>query len=172
MTVPDVNDLADFQAKDSQQALDAALAQVQSYCGWVIAPTVTGATASVWSKDGCVLFVPTLNLTAVTSVTQDGVVLSASNYTFESYGAIRVVPGHYFTTLSKIAVVYTHGYATMPDDVASVILGFAQRAISDNRGFVARGGSTSGTFVETFGPALTDADKTKLAPYVLTAGFA
>jgi hypothetical protein len=166
-----VDDLADYQAKDSQQALDAAIAAVQSYCGWHIAPSQSG-TASVWSLDGTTLVVPSLNVTAVTSVTQDAVVAPASTYTFESYGVIRSVPGYFFFPFpwSKVTVVFTHGYADWPDDVRGVVLSLAQRSLTDTRGLVA--GPSGSAFVETYGPQLSDADKAKLAPYARSAGFA
>lgn len=165
---PSIDDLLDYQAKDPTQALDAAREAVRTYCRWHIAPSVS-ATSTVWSLAGAAVWLPTMDLTAVTSVTQDAVVVASSTYTFESYGVIRRSYGNIFNTLTPVTVVYTHGYATMPDDVAAVILGLAQRYISDNRGLVARPGTSSGaTFVETYGPTLTDGDKDRLSPFVLT----
>jgi hypothetical protein len=169
---PDIGDLSDYQSKDSQQALDAALAAVRSYCGWNIAPSAT-ATLSVWSKDGCSVFLPTLALTAITSVTQDAVVIDPATYTFESYGLIRRTPGTYFSRLSRVTVVFTHGLATMPKDAADVVLALAQRSISDTRGMVPRvGAGQSVVVMENYGSQLSDADKAKLAPYAISAGFA
>jgi hypothetical protein len=171
VTEPTLGDLSDYQAKDPQQALDAALATVQSYCGWHISPSVAGATASVWSLDGCTLLLPTLNLTAVASVTQDGVTIPSTSYTFERYGVIRAVYGAVFSRLTKAAVVFTHGYASMPDDAKEVVLSVAQRSIADTRGMVPRAGAGV-VVVESAGPRLTDADKVKLSPYTIAGGFA
>lgn len=168
MTDPSLADLVVYQAKDPQQAISAALAAVQSYCGWHIAPSAT-ATVSVWSSDGCSVFLPTMNLTAVTTVTQDAVVLGSTTYTFESYGVIRRTSGNAFGTSTRVTVAFTHGYATMPKDAADVVLALAQRSISDTRGMVSK---TIGPFSENYGPQLGQAEKDRLAPYCLSTGFA
>lgn len=159
-----------YQGKDIKQALDGALVTVQSFCQWHIAPSIAGATASVWSRDGYTIFLPTLALTAVTSVVQDAVTIAAANYTFERYGVIRCVPGQVFSRLSKLTVTFTHGYAALPADVQDIVLLAAQRSVSDTRGLVPRisGGPA---FMENRGPRLEPDDKERLSPYVL-AGFA
>lgn len=162
-------DLQVFNAKEPQQALDAALATVQSYCGWHIAPSVT-TSLDLWSPDSLAVFVPTLRLTAVSAVAQDSVTLSASTYTFERYGVIRRTPGAYFSPLSKVTVSFSHGFTVLPADVQDVVLLAAQRALSDTRGLVPRV-SGGPAFMENRGPRLEPDDKDRLAPYVLT-GFA
>jgi len=164
-------DLVAYQSKDPQLALDAALAAVRSFCGWHIVPSVT-ETVNVWSPDGRSVFVQTLNLTSITSVVQDAVTIASSAYTFESYGVITMAQGGYFSTLTRVAVNFTHGYATLPTNAKDVVLSVANRSISDSRGMVARPGSQAGIFVETYGPRLTDDDKFKLRDLVISTGFA
>lgn len=165
---PDIGDLSDYQSKDPQQALDAALALVRSYCGWHIAPSET-ATLSVWSTDGRTLSLPTLALTGITSVIQDGATIASTAYTFESYGVVN----GYFGRSTKVTVAFTHGYEAMPADVKNVVLGLAQRSISDNRGLVPRvGAGQSVVVMENYGSQLSEADKDKLNPYGLSTGFA
>ena len=163
-------ELTKYQGKDPKQALDSALATVQSFCGWHIAPSIAGATATVWCRDGVAIYLPTLALTAVASVVQDSVTIASTNYTFERYGVIRMIPGKYFDLTSKITVTFTHGYAALPADVNDIVLTAAQRSISDTRGVVPRisGGPA---FIENRGPRLELDDKDRLAPYVI-AGFA
>jgi hypothetical protein len=168
-TLPDVNDLSDFQTKDPQQALDAALAMVRSYCGWNIAPSAS-TSATLWSLDGRTLSLPTLNLTAVTSVVQDGVTVDPATYTFERYGVIRLNYGGSFYRWTRVTVAFTHGYAAMPDDAAAVVLSLAQRSLADTRGLVT--GPSGPVFVESYGSQLSDGDKAKLAPYAIAGGFA
>lgn len=172
MSVLDLFDLEAFQGKDPQQALNGALKQVQSFCGWHIAPSQSD-TANVWSTDGCALVLPTMYLTAVASVTQNSTVVAATNYLFESYGVIRTLAtGTPFLTAYRATVAFTHGYTALPDDVAQVVLSLAQRSLTDTRGLVARPGTSTGaTFIEGYGAQLTDADKEKLGPYRI-AGFA
>jgi hypothetical protein len=168
--------LTAFNQKVPTQALDAAVKTVQTFCDWMIAPPVVGASASVWSRDGKSLTLPTMHLTGITSITQNGVTIPTSNVTFESYGIVNVISSSlsgersFFLREYKVTVVFDHGYADFPEDVKDVILQCAQRAISDTRGIVPR---TSGgpVFIENRGPRLEDTDKARLAPYML-GGFA
>lgn len=166
-------DLVDYQAKDSQQALDAALAAVRSYCGWHIAPSQSD-TATVFSPDGARLFVQTLNLTAVTSVTQDGVAVDLDTVALERYGVIGRTLGYSFRCGLPVEVVFTHGYAELPADVKDVVLALAQRSISDTRGMVPRTGGAGASMVvmENYGSQLGVGDKAKLAPYTITGAVA
>ena len=161
-------DLADYQAKGPTQALDAALATVRSYCGWQIAPVSTAESVSVWSPGGRALFLPTRKLTSIASITQNGVVLLASSYTFESYGVVKVVSG-YFSTLTKLTVVFTHGYTELPDDAKDVVLTLADRSLTGTRGLASK---SVGPFSENYGLPLGQAEKDKLDPYRIATGFA
>jgi hypothetical protein len=168
-------DLSVFNAKEPQQALDAAVAIVQSYCGWMIAPPAT-TSVDVWSRDGYTLVLPTLYLTAVNSITQNGVSIPTSNVTFETYGTVRAVSGVlsatkvYFLRQYKVTVNFTHGYDDWPAVVKDVILLCAQRSLTDTRGVVPR--VTGGPkFIENRGPRLEVDDKSRLDPYAL-GGFA
>lgn len=161
--------LAAYNSKTPLQALEAALATVQTFCEWHVAPAVT-TSLDLWSPDGSALFVPTLYLTAVNTITQDSVSILTSNVTFERHGTIQCVPGKYFSKLSKVTVNVTHGYAALPTDVKDVVLKVAQRMLTDTRGLVPR--VTGGpAFLENRGPRLEASDKEDLAPYVL-GGFA
>lgn len=163
--------LSAFNAKDVNQALNAAVKTVQTFCGWQISPVVTGATATVWSRDGRTVALPTLYLTGVTAISQNGVTISTSNVIAETYGVVRLVDGvQDFDKRYQVSVTFNHGFATWPEDVEDVILQVAQRAITDTRGIVPR---TSGgpVFIENRGPRLEDTDKLRLAAYTL-GGFA
>lgn len=163
-----LSDLVTYQAKDPQQALDDAVAAVRSYCGWHVTPSQAG-TEVIWSPDGRSLFLKTLALTAVTSVTQDSAGVNSTSYIFETYGLISRISGA-FNGRTKVTVVYTHGLADWPADAKGVILSLAQRSISDTRGIVPRVGGAGGSVVvmENYGAQLTEGDKAKLAPYALS----
>jgi hypothetical protein len=171
MTESLLQDLYDYQTKDPQQALDAAVAAVRSYCGWVIAP-ITTETVDVWSPDGRSLFLSTQGLTAIGSVVQDGVTLSSTGYLFDKYGVVRCVPGNTFRLTSRLTVTFTHGTDLFPENVQNVILGLAQRAINDTRGIIPSVTGGKSFAVESYGPQLTAADKEKLEPYAIPSGFA
>jgi hypothetical protein len=173
MSDPSVTDLADYQAKDSQQALDDAVATVRAFCGWHIAPPLS-ETVTVHSTDGLSVFVETLRLTEVTTVTQDSIVIDPATYTFERYGVITRTAGYCFDRCTTVTLDVTHGYDDWPADVKSVVLSLAQRSIADTRGMVPRvgGAGASVVIMENYGSQLGEGDKDKLAPYTLAPGTA
>lgn len=120
---------SDVDTYTATQALDLASAAIRGVCGWHIYPsqseTVSLDTPS-YSGD---LFLPSKYVTAVTSVTEAGLLLAASRYVWtqngrlaRSYGAW----GGYQSWLpGRVVVAFTHGYPTIPDAVKAVCLGWA-----------------------------------------------
>jgi hypothetical protein len=80
-----------------------------------------------------ILSLPELPVTAVTSVTVGGVLLSSTFYTWNRNGIIRRsgIWGYYPKT---VVVVYTHGYATIPDDLKMATCELAARAFQSGSG--------------------------------------
>lgn len=82
LTVADVRSYSDrlsSYADDPLQAmLDAALAAARRYCGWIVTPVATDAELTIDGPGGRVLSLPTLNLIAVTTVTEEGVALDVT----------------------------------------------------------------------------------------------
>lgn len=119
-------ELAGFLQKDldtysATQALDIASQDIRTACGWSISQeTVTGqefdgtGNQSIWIK--------TLNLTAVSSVVSDGTALASTDYRFYRYGWLRRVYSWWPCFPKIVTVTYTHGYATVPDDVKGACL--------------------------------------------------
>ena len=119
-------ELAGFLQKDldtysATQALDIASQGIRTACGWNISQeTVTAqefegtGNQSIWIK--------TLNLTAVAAVVADGVALTSSDYRFYRYGWLRRVYAYWPCFPKIVTVTYTHGYATVPDDVKGACL--------------------------------------------------
>lgn len=97
----------------------AALAAARRYCGWVVTPPVEGVTVTVEGRGGTVLSVPSLYVTEVTAVVEDGVTLDLDTLRVSQDGTIRKVSG-YWTSTGTVAVTMTHGYATAPDFDAAV----------------------------------------------------
>lgn len=124
-------DLGAYQAGDPQFLINQATADVRRYCHWHVTPSLT----EIVTLDGSgSLFqsLPSLNVTAVTSVTEDGVLLDPSAYTWSQAGyewsqvgqlwRSRPWSGHF----RSIVVEMTHGYDQAPD-LAGVILARASR---------------------------------------------
>ena len=82
------------------------------------------------------LLLPELPVTAVTSVVVDGLTLSAVNdYTvlFDS-GVVRLRQPRWRRWLHDTTVTYTHGYATVPDDLVGLCVEMSARAWVNPRG--------------------------------------
>lgn len=170
------SDLESFQNGDVEMALDAAVAAVQNYCEWHIAP-VQSETAVLHSADRKTLYLPTRKLVSVQSVTQDGSTVDLASLTTETTGRLVRLPGYRYSRLgSLITVAFTHGYDVLPSDVQQVVLALAQRT-TDNPGSRPRDqvGAVSTTYSQTGfnqapSMALLDAEKALLSRYRLLPG--
>ncbi|MGV8972246.1 MAG: hypothetical protein ACOH10_07975 [Rhodoglobus sp.] len=128
------SDLTLYQSGDPQSLIDQATADVRGYCHWHVTPSRT-ETVTLDGSGSSIQILPSLHVTAVTSVTYDGVVLSAADYSWSEVGVIEYSPsGPYFagacrwlTGLGKVVVVMTHGHAQALD-LARIILAMADRS--------------------------------------------
>lgn len=120
------SDLDQFQAGDAQAALEDWTAEVRGFCGWHVTPSVT-ETITVDGSGRGLIMLPSLHVTAVTSVTEDGVALLPADYTWNAAGCLaRVGTRFWSTAASSVTVTFTHGHASAPD-LARVIKAAATR---------------------------------------------
>lgn len=140
------DDLAAYQAGDPQQLLDAATAEARSYCRWHVTPSLS-ETVTLDGPGGQTLLLPSLHVTAVSSVTADGTLLVAdTDYTWSQVGVLTRVDGCWPWTTGSVVVAFTHGYDEAPD-LAKVILARASRSQSNHT--VAKS-VTTGPFSESY----------------------
>lgn len=157
-----------YLAGDPQAALDMATAAVRAYCGWHVAPSQV-ETVTV-DADGHTVLLPSLHVTAVSSVTVDDVLLEAEAFDWSAAGILRLTASA--CGFRKVTVVMTHGYETVPE-VAAIILAVSARAIASPSGVVrAQVGQISETYSQTGanqagGVALLDAEMATLDRYKL-----
>lgn len=176
-------ELAGFLQKDldtysATQALDIASQNIRTACGWNISQETVTAQEFDGTGDQSI-WIRTLNLTAVASVVADGVTLTASDYRFYRYGWLRRIYAYWPCFPKIVAVTYTHGYATVPDDVKGACLvlaggkyeepGGTLRSYTDTVGSV----TESRTYATGLPAALVPVDDPEavIARYTL-AGFA
>lgn len=126
--IVELEDLALFQAGDAQTLIDEATANVRSYCGWHIAPSIS-ETLTLNGNGRKVLILPSLHVTAVASVTQDGILVADTEYEVDPAGLLAHVGWWWGAVPSSIVVSMTHGYESVPD-VAAVIMARVSRAQS------------------------------------------
>lgn len=128
-------DLTDYQV-EAQAACDQATAVVEDYCKRSFAQVENDERTMRWRPS---IVLPDPPVTEITSVTVDG---QASEYDLDASG--RLWPA---TVGDQITIVYTHGYATIPDTVRLVALRLASRIFKNPNGRV--GYSVDGQSIQT-----------------------
>lgn len=174
---------------DPYVRLGQAEALVRSYCDWHIAPSrtetvVARSTSRGYMRDyydstvshfysPSVLVLPTLHLTAVTSIVVDGLTLDPSMYTWSSRGYITRLVGHWVSN-SDVLVTVTHGFEIVPPEVEAVVQAVAQRAFNNPNSVVREQAGPFSVFYSQVGGrieapalALMDAEKSILDRYRL-----
>lgn len=96
---------------------EAACGAVRSYCGWHVAPSIT-ETITMDGSGGFIQTLPTLHLTAVTQVTNDGV--EVVNSEWSQKGMIR---GRWTAKFGGVVATIEHGHPQCPADVLEVLDG-------------------------------------------------
>jgi hypothetical protein len=111
--------------------LDLATARIVSYVGHPIAPPTT-ETITLDGTGTDLILLPGHPVTDIDSITVNGVALTyvadAYEYVWSESGAVRLTGANSWGRVAQsIEVTYTHGYATVPDDVKAVCLQMATR---------------------------------------------
>lgn len=101
--------------------LDVASEDIRSACGWNISQETV--TAEEFDGTGCEsIWIPTMNLTSVASVTAAGVAIPPTGYRVYRYGRLRRLNAYWPADNWTVVITYTHGYAVVPDDVKGACL--------------------------------------------------
>jgi hypothetical protein len=153
-------------ALSDDDRLDQAEALVRDWCGWHIAPSKT-ETITVDGSGVDSLVLPTKYLTAVTSVTEDGVALTEGvNFRWSQAGVIYRIDWCRFTRKRQAVVVeFSHGYASPPVAVQSAIADLATTMDTTDAGLIRN--RQVGQVTEGYSPASTDPILSRLEPYRL-----
>lgn len=117
-------DLTDY-GTEAQAACDQATAVVEDHCKRSFAQVENDAITIRWRP---AIVLPNPPVTEITSVEVDGV---ASDYDIDDSGRLWMR-----SSGDQIAIVYTHGYETIPDTVRLVALRLAARIFKNPVGRV------------------------------------
>lgn len=110
----------------SVELVDAAVQALRNALGWHVAPSVE-ETITVDSRGGRYLFLPSLNITAVTEVRDvTGATPVVITDWFQTGGATLVRDAGWPCRESAIEVDVTHGYSACPPDLFPVIAELCQ----------------------------------------------
>lgn len=135
---PTVDDLRDFIGSDipddqeakAQAALNTARSRVQSHTRQLIEP-VASEVETLDAPSGCKLFLPELPVTAIASITVDGTLVPADQYTWDGEtGIVESLNGWWSRARSRfqaVEVTYSHGFTSIPEDIRDVVLTVAAR---------------------------------------------
>lgn len=118
----------------SQVILDGATKALQNYAGWHIAPAES--VTLILDGGSSVLYLPTLKLNSVTSITVDGALQDVTSYEWSRVtGNVRVKNHGYFPdSWGGITVVFNSGHATVPADLKQIVLQVSAQALSSPTG--------------------------------------
>ena len=133
MSLVTVTDFEKYQNGDPETFLNAASEAVQRYCGWDIAPRAT-KTFTLDGRGSQHLWLPTLMLVDVLSVTNDGEAVPVENYDWSTTGWVGLRSGCWSHRASGIVVECVSGYESTPADLAGVIMAAAARAAASPTG--------------------------------------
>lgn len=162
------------------EATTRAEAEVRAFCGWHIAPELS----EVLILDGSgsrTLLLPSLRVSAITEVVDDGTVLDPSSYEWSASGVLRRTGAarpslstwgpRWSSALRGVQVSLTHGFPEMPLDVKTIVERLATRAV-EGASVLAQVGQVSYAVGEDGLPAtatLSTMDRAVLARYKLPA---
>jgi hypothetical protein len=130
-----VNDLAAFLKLDltahtatAQQLIDAASETITEYCGWHLVPALT-ETLTIDGSGHTLQPVPTMNITALAAVTEDGKDQPLSGIDWSVHGVLEKRNGAAWTGRRRgVTVTLTHGFPTAPAWLVTVACALAGRA--------------------------------------------
>lgn len=102
--------------------LAIAVAAARRYCGWHVTPVRTEDALTVDGPGSAMLVLPTLRMTALTSVTEDGAPVDLSTLVWSARGLVRKKSGTGWSDkFGSIEVKMSHGFAEAPDWQAAVL---------------------------------------------------
>lgn len=127
--------LAEYLANPQDARVAAVTEWIRGRCGWHIAPTIT-ETVTVDGTDTRVLAMPSLHITAVDTVTESG---TAVDVEWSTVGLLRH-PNRWTDRWRSVTVTYTHGYPSVPADLAKVVIEAALRLPEPGAGAVKKVG--------------------------------
>jgi len=94
----------------------AAEDQVRDYCGWHVAPPRT-ETLVLDGTGTAILLLPSVYVTAISSITEAGVAVGSGSYTWSEGGLVEKIWGVWTWKRRAIQVTLTHGYPVCPASI-------------------------------------------------------
>jgi hypothetical protein len=157
-------DLTDYKAGDPATLVSQAQSTIRAYCGWHVAPNIT-ETVLLDGRGGSHLWLPSLHVTAVSSISNEGTVLTTAEYDWSVSGYVELRNWALWSSRPRqISVTFTHGYEDIPADLVGVAASIAARAGSSPAGIKRQ---SSGPFSAEYEVELLGDEKSTLGRYKL-----
>ncbi|WP_410877364.1 hypothetical protein [Nocardia sp. A7] len=128
LSVDQYDELGDADTVKAMR-LDSVIQDIRDYCGWHIAPSIT-QTLTLDGPGRRTLLLPSLYVTAITAVTEDGTAVPADQFDWSEKGMLRHRSGLWTDRWRGITVTLTHGYDQAPAGVIGVIADVVADALS------------------------------------------
>lgn len=109
---------------------DAILAgedQVREFCGWHVGPPKT-ETITVDGTGTAIVFLPSVLVTAINSVTENGVAIPSTGYSWSENGLVERIGGVWTWKRRGLQFNITHGYPSCPPAVRRAVAVLAAAA--------------------------------------------
>lgn len=131
-TQMDIEDLLQMDLAGHESAVITAIAQASAYIQAYTNQVLEEIEEDKATFDGPLrerrLFLPELPVTAVREVIENDRVLTIDDdYKLGAYGILWRISAYWATGIQNITVTYTHGYATIPTDIAAICARVAAR---------------------------------------------
>lgn len=110
------------------RAIREASATIQNYCGQAIEKIGDDEITLDVGGRQTRLFLPELPVVEISEVVENGTTLATSGYKLGRHGILHRVNAFWYPGIQTVTITYTHGYATIPDDVMSIAERLAARA--------------------------------------------
>ena len=150
---------------DDDERLDQAEGIVRDYCGWHIAPSRTDTVRVYGTPLNGPVLLPSLYVTAIMSVTDQGTLLDSTVYDFEQAGVLRRIDGWKWAEgTGVIEVEFTHGYDEVPPAVTRAVQSVASQLPNGLRS------RSAGPFTESYFNDLSPMDRASLSRYRIPVG--
>lgn len=134
----EVTDLEAYQSGDAEAILGQAQGALRAYCGWHVSPDLD-ETLTLDGQGGRHLWLPSLKVNSITSITELGVVVDLDDVDWSESGYLERRCGHWTSRPRQIVVELNHGYEDAPAELVEVVVSIASRASSSPSGAVDEG---------------------------------
>lgn len=130
------SDLVSFKSGDPDKIVKQVQGAIRAFCGWHVTPLITDAEIVLDGRGGRHLWLPSLNVVALSDIVNEETVLTSDDYDWSTDGYVELRSGFWTTRPRQISIKFTHGFPNVPDELIGLGAEIAARATSAPTGDV------------------------------------